>query len=66
MSFCNSDNLEFRQTSVLSAPRIFINDKEENSTTLIDNDDTTCVQLPGYDGCKMDRVIAIEVFPIRC
>ena len=38
------------------APRIYMNKAEETTTTLIDNNSTTCVQLTGSDGCTRDKV----------
>ena len=35
---------------------MYINEVEEESETLIDDDADTCVNLTGSDGCTMDRV----------
>ena len=35
---------------------MYINEEEEESETLIDDDADTCVNLTGSDGCKNDRV----------
>ena len=35
---------------------MYINEVEEESETLIDNDANTCAELIGGDGCTMNRV----------
>ena len=35
---------------------MFLNGEEVMTTDLIDNDTDTCVQLPGYEGCRTDKV----------
>ena len=49
-----SSRLSF--TVISTAPLIYINGQEVNTTDLIDNDADTCVGLPGSDGCSMDKV----------
>ena len=49
----------------LSAPRMYINQVEVNSTELIDNNNDTCVQLPGSDGCNMDKVTSYHLLVFR-
>ena len=43
-------------SNISTAPRMYINEVEEDSEILIDNDADTCVNLTGSDGCKKDRV----------
>ena len=35
---------------------MYFNDVEVTDSVLIDNNVTTCVLLPGYNGCAMDKV----------
>ena len=38
------------------APVVSINDNEVETTELIDNDDDTCIPLPGWNGYRIDYV----------
>ena len=35
---------------------MYLNGQELNNETLIDNDADTCISVPGYNGCDMDKV----------
>ena len=41
---------------------MYINEVEEESETLIDDDADTCVNLTGSDGCRKDKVWNIFMY----
>ena len=40
---------------------MYLNGQELNNDTLIDNDADTCVSVPGYNGCNMDKVTIQDI-----
>ena len=47
---------------IITAPRIYLNGEELKNDTLIDNDADTCVSVPGYNGCSVDKVTIQDIF----